>query len=409
MERLHAALSPVERQALAAVRVVGDALGLSVYLVGGGVRDLLLGTHAPDLDVTVEGDAPALAQSVAAALGLAPPVVHTEFRTATLRGEGLNLDFITARREVYPHPGALPVVTPASLVDDLARRDFTINALALGLTGTRHGDLIDPHGGRADLDRGLVRVLHDRSFQDDATRLARAARYSGRFRFRLDEGTAAAARRDARFLETISPARVRHEFERTFAEARPERALAVLETLGVPGALVPGLRFGASVRAAYRRLPVERGILPWLVPVAHGDAAMVQAYSHRLALHHREAVAARALPAVRTSLTRLVRTAAPPSMIVAALDRLPVAAVQALACFDPRSQYVKLARRYLAELRHVRPWLSTGELQALGVPAGPLFGDLIRQMRAARLDNPALTLDAERAIVHDRLQQAGRS
>ncbi len=149
-----------------------------VYLVGGPVRDVLLNTAIKDLDFGVEGDAPALAQQLAKELG-GSVVTHPRFMTAALVMPDLRLDLVTARREVYPRPGDLPRVFPGSVTDDLSRRDFSINALALPLWESAP-QILDPEGGLADLDAGVVRVLHERSFRDDPTRLLRAARYEQR-------------------------------------------------------------------------------------------------------------------------------------------------------------------------------------------------------------------------------------
>ncbi|HEV8574638.1 MAG TPA: poly(A) polymerase, partial [Dehalococcoidia bacterium] len=168
------------------------------YLVGGPLRDLLLDQPSLDLDIAVEGDAMTLARDLAASIsseykaGSARPEAlegtsgvtsseirvktHPVFLTATVRIPGVHLDLITARSETYARPGALPTVRPAPIREDLLRRDFTVNALALRLTGPDAGEILDPTGGRADLDARIIRVLHEHSFQDDATRILRAFR-----------------------------------------------------------------------------------------------------------------------------------------------------------------------------------------------------------------------------------------
>jgi len=387
---------------------VATEAAIPAYLVGGSVRDLLLRRTSPDLDLTFEGDAPALARQVAERAGLHPPRVHPAFGTATLHSGDVSLDFITARAETYAAPGALPSVTPATLAVDLARRDFTINALALGLSGPDAGSLFDPHGGLADLRAGLLRVLHARSFADDPTRLLRAARYAARFRFALEEQTEAQIVTYRSFLDTISPARIRHELVRTFAERRPASALALIERYGLAERIYPPLRYHAGVRAALRRLlraPEPYQETPWLLPALAWDAGTIAGYIARLDLSHHEATAARALPAAWTALTHLASADPRPSEIVAALERLPPATLAAWAAGDPRARRVRLARRYLHELRAVRPRLRAADLQAHGLAPGPRFGDLLRALRAARLDGTAPTLDAERRLMHDILSR----
>src|SRR5215216_406156 len=163
-------------------RVREAAPGTAVYLVGGAVRDLVLGRERADLDLVVEGDPAALGRRLGGEIR-----THERFSTATVHLNGGELDLATSRSESYARPGALPDVRPAPLADDLARRDFTINAMALPITG--EPKLIDPHCGLADLRRGTLRVLHERSFVDDPTRALRAARYAARYGFALEPET----------------------------------------------------------------------------------------------------------------------------------------------------------------------------------------------------------------------------
>ena len=163
------------------------------YLVGGAVRDLLRGATAVDLDLAVESDARAVARALAERLGGAARE-HERFGTATVRADTLSFDLATTRTETYDEPGALPRVEAASLADDLKRRDFTVNAMAVALAGDDLGHLYDPHGGLADLRGGVVRILHAGSFLDDPTRLLRAVRYETRLGFEMDEDSERAAR-----------------------------------------------------------------------------------------------------------------------------------------------------------------------------------------------------------------------
>ncbi len=192
MVRMRMAVNPIDdlaealRSAYPELEAVHElAGGKPVYLVGGAVRDLLLGRGRADIDLVVEGDAAALATRLGGEV-----VEHERFATAKADLDGHEVDIATARAESYPHPGALPEVQPtAGIADDLARRDFTINAMAIPLR--RDPELIDPHRGREDLEAGLLRVLHGGSFEDDPTRALRAARYAARFDFELEPETAA--------------------------------------------------------------------------------------------------------------------------------------------------------------------------------------------------------------------------
>ena len=153
--------------------------GEQLYLVGGAVRDMLLGRGTLDIDLVVEGNAISLAETLAGQLG-GKVTAHSRFGTATLKRDNKSIDFVTARSEVYQKPGALPQVQPGSITDDLARRDFSINAMAVALHPERSGELIDLYGGIEDLKNKSIRVLHEKSFTDDATRIWRAVRYEQR-------------------------------------------------------------------------------------------------------------------------------------------------------------------------------------------------------------------------------------
>jgi tRNA nucleotidyltransferase (CCA-adding enzyme) len=219
-------LAQALREAHPELETVRAAARQPVYLVGGAVRDLLLGRDRADVDLMVEGDATALAAELGGANS-----EHDRFGTVKVDVDGHEVDIVGARTESYERPGALPTVTPAaSIEEDLARRDFTINAMAIPLQGEPR--LIDPFGGRRDLEQGLLRVLHDRSFVDDPTRAIRAARYASRFGFGLAPESEELLRQTD--LTTVSADRRRTELERLAAE---EEACAGFELLGAWGVI----------------------------------------------------------------------------------------------------------------------------------------------------------------------------
>ncbi len=233
---------------LDAVRASSEA---PVYLVGGAVRDLLLGRGRSDVDLVVVGDAAALA----ARLGAAKTVEHERFATAKVELDGHQVDIATARAETYPQPGALPEVEPATEIEtDLARRDFTINAMAVPLRGAV--SLIDPYGGRADLEAGVLRALHARSFIDDPTRALRAARYAARFGFGLEPGTEGPLRRTD--LETVSDDRRRADLLRLAAEPEPARGFELLAAWGLVELRPEGIALAARVGELLSAPPWQR-------------------------------------------------------------------------------------------------------------------------------------------------------
>ncbi|MFZ0043390.1 MAG: hypothetical protein WAK93_18925, partial [Solirubrobacteraceae bacterium] len=217
------------------LQALGDRDG--IYAVGGAIRDLLLGSEPVDIDVVVEGDPEELVRSIGA-----PARVHDRFGTATVELEGHSYDIARARRETYSRPGALPTVAPATIDEDLERRDFTVNAMALAVGGSRKGELIAFPGAVADLEGRRLRVLHEASFSDDPTRLLRLARYANRLGFRVDEHTLALARSAVgeNVFATVSGSRLGAELRLLASEPDPVGALSVLRDLGLDEALASG-------------------------------------------------------------------------------------------------------------------------------------------------------------------------
>ena len=393
IDKLTAALTTAGREALDALTRTARARSLALYAVGGSVRDLLLERPTLDLDLTLEGDAPALARTVATGLTDVRCTIHPTFRTATLKGAGIRIDVASARAETYQRPGALPSIHQGSLRDDLFRRDFTANALALALTGDRAGDLIDPFHGAADLEAGLLRTLHEASFRDDATRILRGARYETRLGFRFEPQTLRWLRRDVRYLETISGPRLRDELLRVLREPQPERILMRLHELGALTVLHPSLSFDkrrASAFARLRELREEPPATACLALLAWGlTSPEAAALAARLSLTRREAEALRAAPEARTLLPALSADV-PPSRVVELLSPLPAAAVWALAA-AAGAPAGERAVRYLRHWRYARPLLDGRTLMAMGAPPGPRLGEVLRRLKAAKLDGEVRT------------------
>jgi tRNA nucleotidyltransferase (CCA-adding enzyme) len=357
-----------------------------VYLVGGAVRDLWRGAEPGDLDLVVDGD-PA---SVIARLG-PPDRIHDRFGTCTVVIEGFSYDLARARRETYARPGALPAVTPAPIDIDLARRDFTVNAVALGLAGRRRGTLLTVPGAIDDLRDGRLRVLHDASFVDDPTRLLRLARYAARLGFAIEDGTRAlalAAVADGA-LQTVSGARVGAELRLLAAEPDPVAAVAALGPLDLGAAIAPG--FGlCSPEAAARALALlpadgERGALVLATAALHVAPALLRAALEDLAFPAgaRERIVTAATRA--EPMARVLGAARRPSEIATAAGGAPAELI-ALAGAIGTPAAASAARRWLSGLRDVRLEIDGDDLVAAGIAPGPAVGAGLRDALAARLD-----------------------
>jgi tRNA nucleotidyltransferase (CCA-adding enzyme) len=384
------------RAILRSAGTLGAALGVPVAAVGGLVRDLFLDRvdPHPDLDLVVEGSAATLARRLAADLS-GEAVEHASFLTATVvLPDGRRIDLATARRESYRAPGALPTVTPAPLADDLARRDFSLNALAVWLDPVAWGRLLDTTGGLADLRARRLRVLHPLSFLEDPTRILRAARLATRLGCRIDHGTRRLAGSAAALdvYQALSGDRLRGELELMLAEPRPAAALGEAGRLGAWGLLgrgaEPGPRAGRLLATALR----PRGLAGLggptvlalsLLALAEGRPA-AETWARRLAVAPplREAIR-RARDDAPALLARLGRIRDPGAAyaILRPVPEVTLAWARALAG-RPR------ARRHLDN--HLRRWrrlptLATGDdVAALGIPPGPRVGAVLRRLRAAQ-------------------------
>jgi tRNA nucleotidyltransferase (CCA-adding enzyme) len=343
---------------LASVR---DAAEGAVYLVGGAVRDLLLGRGRADIDLVVEGDAAALAERLGAGA-----VSHERFATAKVVVDGHELDIASARSESYPHPGALPVVEPAERVEaDLARRDFTINAMAVPLHGEPR--LIDPHGGRDDLAAGLLRVLHRRSFEDDPTRAIRAARYAARFGFGPEPRTAALLRQAD--LDSVSADRREAELLRLAAEREAPHALGLLAEWGLVEPRAGGVELAARVAEL-----LDAG--PWRGTVPREQALILAALG----------------PAGGEEELAAARPGQPSEGVSLAARRDPLELVLA------RALGAEWLDRYLGEWRGVALEIDGTDLIEAGVSPGPALGRGLQEALRRKLDGEANGREQELAV-----------
>jgi tRNA nucleotidyltransferase (CCA-adding enzyme) len=373
------------------LRALGGADG--VYLVGGAVRDLLRGVAPVDLDLVVDRDLAELIAGLDTSAG-APVRVHDRFGTATIVLGAGRFDLARARRERYAHPGALPEVQPAAIEEDLRRRDFTVNALALALGGARRGELLAVPGALDDLTSETLRVLHDESFRDDPTRLLRLARYAGRLDFTPEEHTDHLAREAIAdgAPQTVSAPRLGAELRLAAGEADPHAGFVQLHRLGLDALLIPGL--GPPDRDVLARalelLPDDGDRAALALAAAARDVAPAQLAPRLDALGFaagpRDAIAEGASRA--PALSRRLAAARRPSEIAAAATGAPVEAV-ALAGALGGGEAVEAARRWLDELRHIGLEIDGDDLLAAGLHAGPAIGAGLRAALEARLDGRA--------------------
>lgn len=368
-----------------------QAHGGRVELVGGAVRDIMLGGRPRELDVVVEAGVERLAGALAEMLD-GEATLHERFGTALVRGETANIDLATIRSESYREPGALPEVVPGSPEQDLARRDFTVNAIAVALAGERPGRVRAVEGALEDLQGRRLRVLHDASFLDDPTRVLRLVRYATRLDFEVESHTAAlaAAAVETGALKTVSGQRLGAELRLAFAEPDPVAPLAELDRLGVLAAWEPGVSFDEHVvRTALEILPEDgstrvllaaslllelsqnlgdeetepamRGFLQDLeLPAGDGDRAFGAAVSAAFASEH--------VHVTDTTVDLLELTIGTP------IESLALAGAVRELEDGPGSYGRRVVEEWLKEQRHITLQVTGDDLIAAGVPEGPEVG-----------------------------------
>jgi tRNA nucleotidyltransferase (CCA-adding enzyme) len=408
---------------------VAQNLGYPLYAVGGFVRDLLLSLPNSDVDLVVEGDAIRLARELAQLsggrvrshrrFGTAKWILSDQLRACSAGELPEALDFVTARTEFYERPTALPSVERSSIKQDLHRRDFTINTLAVRLTTNHWGELLDFYGGRKDLDDGTIRVLHSLSFVEDPTRILRAARFEQRFSFRIEPRTEELIGDALDLLDRVSAERVRHELELIVAEEAPELVLCRLAELGVLPALHPAFQSAdghcaewfqtkaVKLRAQLTRLrdsgnPLSPDVPPRLYmalftcnlsPVALAE--FIEKF--RIRKEYRDLMLE--VSTLSTHLERLGEDRLNPSEIVRILeDSSDEACLLQRVVSDSQLVHRRLDM-YQRRLRYVRPLLNGDDLRRMGIPPAHVYRQILDRLRDAHLDGEISTRAEEEAIV----------
>lgn len=381
-------LLPSEKQTLLSdIAAQAASMNMPCYLVGGFVRDLLLEKSVNDFDIVIEGDAIKLGEALVQKYGgkLTP---HTKFRTAIWRYPE-TIDLITARSETYEHSGALPTIKPSTIDDDLRRRDFTINAMAVRLDGDRFGELLDPLNGQADLENKIIRVLHQRSFKDDPTRIFRAVRYEQRYGFNVDADTLKLINQESfNVLSKLSGERIRHEFDLIFEEENSAQMLLRLDELKIFNTFNPQLpKFNEKYANFLNSEPPEEfGIsvnqvmlvyLLWLFdsPVEHIDSI-----SARFEFTAELTETVRAMLQLKNEMPAFVNFK--PSTWTARLDKVSVMVVYVIWLIT----HEPALKEYLVKWRHVKAKITGDDLIARGLPPGPRYKEILANLRAAWLD-----------------------
>jgi tRNA nucleotidyltransferase (CCA-adding enzyme) len=390
------------------VREEATQRGLPLYIVGGSVRDLVLGRRLNDFDLTVEGDATRLAGSLASKHG-GEVTIHSKFGTAkwflprhlTPDTETPDaLDLISARSETYKSPAALPTVKRGSIADDLHRRDFTINALAVRLDGSHFGELRDDLDGMEDLQKGIVRVLHPRSFIDDPTRMYRAVRYAGRYEFKIAEDTLAQIPAASPFVEKLSAQRIRHELDLILDEPNAVSMLRRLAGLDLLAPIHPALaNFDQSNLAALKSddASLQNRNPRWILWLMHLTEHEIASLNKRLHFKADLLKILRSASRLNANLTALLGLK--PSQVVELLEGYSIKALEVVSSAVQDEKVKDILTQYLSEWWYLRPKTTGDDLKKRGIPPGPKYAEILRRLRAAWLDGEVKTEVEEGALL----------
>jgi tRNA nucleotidyltransferase (CCA-adding enzyme) len=403
--RLASLLSADRMRLLQLVTDESTRRGLPLYSVGGSVRDLVLGRPFNDFDLTVEGDAIALARSLVSKHG-GSVTPHTKFGTAKwflpehLKTDHDTLDLISARSETYRHPASLPTVRFGSIEEDLRRRDFSINALALRLDGAHFGELRDDHKGIEDLQNGIVRVLHPRSFIDDPTRMYRAVRYEGRYGFKIADDTLALLPEARPLVENLSAQRIRHELDLILDEPKAVsmlRRLDELDLLSVIHVLLANFSKSYLATVVSSDAVLQNRNSRWLLWLMHLNEQEIEFLNERLHFTAELLRMLRSAALLETNLPALIGLK--PSQAAELLEGYSIKALEVFSAAWQDERVKNLLGTYLSEWWHVKPKTTGHDLKKRGIPPGPQYNEILRRLRAAWLDGEVKSEEEERKLL----------
>ncbi len=383
---------------------------LPLYIVGGAVRDLALERPVNDFDLTAEGDAIVLARALSKKHG-GGVTAHTKFGTAKwflpqdLKADHDTLDLVSARSETYQHPAALPTIASATIAEDLRRRDFSINAMALRLDGTHFGELRDDFHGMDDLQKGIVRVLHPRSFLDDPTRMYRAVRYEGRYAFKIADETLALIPEARPFVEKLSAQRIRHELDLILDEPNAVSMLKRLDELDLLSCIHPALADFDRSNLAHLQSDdpaLQTRNSRWALWLMHLSDQDIELINERLHFTAELLKILRSVALFETNLTTLVGLK--PSEAVIVLESYSIKALEVISAALPEGEIKNTLNQYLSEWWHVKPKTTGHDLKKRGIPPGPKYNEILRRLRAAWLDGEVKTEEEEKELLNNLLR-----
>ncbi len=411
------------RDLLGQISYLADRESFSAFVVGGFVRDLILGVENLDIDLVVEGDGLAFARVLAEFL-CGRVRIHEKFGTAVvILPDNFRIDVATARTEYYEYPAALPKVEVSSLKQDLYRRDFTINAMAITLSEKNFGELVDYFGGRRDLEEGIIRVLYNLSFVEDPTRILRAVRFEQRYSFKIESQTLSLAQNaiKSKMLAKLSADRVREELKHILGEASPVEAILRMQELNIWPFILPEANLEKETVEILRKLPAAMDFMrnihldkinSWAVYLGilvRKTGCRVAQIDERLRLTKEEKrilneILCRCPEVMETlSSSRPMRI----SEIAAALRGISNEGYVFIMASAPNDVVRERTKNYLARSRHNKLFINGEDIKKLGCRPGSYFKEALDAARDAKLDGQVTTRDEEIRFVREYLAKLG--
>lgn len=410
------------REVISQASQVSQETRMPAYLVGGCLRDLILGVKNLDLDIAIEGNGIIFAQNLAQKLK-SRLKTHERFGTAILiLSDGLKVDIATTRQEKYPYSAALPVVNSGSLKEDLKRRDFTINAMAVSIAVDKEQKIIDPFGGQDDLSSGRIRILHNLSFKDDPTRILRAIRFSQRFDFKIEPKTLLLLKEAISdgLLDKVNPHRMRDELILMLKEQNPFRPIKELDDLGALSFISTKLKIGKSTQALFKSIskeiawfvknfPARRQLDTWLVYFAALLAPLtwleIKLIIYRLGLRKGEQKRVTSYYRGRKKLiSSLSKKQVAPEQIFLLLEPLSYETIILLSATTPNKNFKKYLADFFEIYNGMRLCISGHDLGGLGVLPGPEYQKIFAKVLTAKLNGQVRNRQTELALIRKLVQ-----
>jgi tRNA nucleotidyltransferase (CCA-adding enzyme) len=400
----HSIKSSLPSNIYASLKLLGEVAANSndaLYIIGGAARDFIIDLPIHDLDLVLVGDINIFSKS-AESLGIGRIVSRSQFRTIKFELDNIIIDIASARTEKYESPGSLPIVEPAELQDDLLRRDFKLNTLAVSINPETFGEVTDMLGGLDSIHKKLITGLHEKTFQDDPTRIIRGAIYKTRFQYTFDAKTLDWIKRDIRFLTSVSTDRLKQEFNNLWTEDNPELVLKELSSLGASSFLP--IRFAYSNRIDDAFMVLREHFSP------NTDLYPFILFGLNLSLNNQSTSQVPSGAGYQTKIvadiSKLKNTmeegsysdflyTLAPSKLCDIFREYDDSALIVTSCINGNINLIDLVKSYLDNYKNQTPFLNGKDLLLLGIPEGPQIGELLKLSTDLKLDGKITSVQDE--------------